>query len=196
GPARRGPARVSPRRRHPGRGRDRARRGSARCEANRPVPRRGALRRLPRERRRARDAADHLPLVQRRGPPPAGLAQRLRRVDPRFAREGNDIFSTVDLTMTQAALGATVGVPTLEGDVELEFEPGTQPGEVRVLRGGGMPVLQGFGRGDHRFLVNVAIPARLTEEQRRLLAEFASSESEETYRPDEGFFGKLKSAFR
>ena len=94
------------------------------------------------------------------------------RPDPRFVREGNDIFSTVDLTMTQAALGASVTVPTLDGEVELEFEPGTQPGEVRVLRGRGMPVLQGFGRGDHRVLVNVLVPRRLTDEQRALLEEF------------------------
>src|SRR6266850_161510 len=70
------------------------------------------------------------------------------RHDPRFVREGNDIFSTVDLTITQAALGAAVTVPTLDGDLELDFEPGTQPGEIRALRGKGMPVLQGFGRGD------------------------------------------------
>ncbi len=118
------------------------------------------------------------------------------RPDPRFVREGNDVFSTVDLTMTQAALGARVSVPTLEGDAELEFEPGTQPGEVRILRGRGMPVLQGFGRGDHRILVNVALPRRLTDEQRKLLEEFERMANEETYRPDEGFFEKLKSAFR
>src|ERR671930_351896 len=81
--------------------------------------------------------------------------------DPRFVREGDDIFSTVDLTITEAALGATVTVPTLDGDVELEFPEGTQPGEIRVLRGRGMPVLQGFGRGDQRVLVNVAVPRRL-----------------------------------
>jgi molecular chaperone DnaJ len=118
------------------------------------------------------------------------------RPDPRFVREGNDVFSTVDLTMTQAALGARVSVPTLEGDAELEFEPGTQPGEVRILRGRGMPVLQGFGRGDHRILVNVALPRRLTDEQRKLLEEFERMANDETYRPDEGFFEKLKSAFR
>jgi molecular chaperone DnaJ len=118
------------------------------------------------------------------------------RPDPRFVREGNDVFSTVDLTMTQAALGARVSVPTLEGDAELEFEPGTQPGEVRILRGRGMPVLQGFGRGDHRILVNVALPRRLTDEQRNLLEEFERMANDETYRPDEGFFEKLKSAFR
>jgi molecular chaperone DnaJ len=115
--------------------------------------------------------------------------------DPRFVREGDDIFSTVDLTITDAALGVTVTVPTLDGDIELEFDEGTQPGEVRVLRGRGMPVLQGFGRGDQRILVNVAVPRRLTDEQRRLLEEFAATAGDDTYRADEGFFEKLKSAF-
>jgi molecular chaperone DnaJ len=118
------------------------------------------------------------------------------RPDPRFVREGNDVFSTVDLTMTDAALGASVSVPTIEGDVELEFAPGTQPGDIRVLRGRGMPVLQGFGRGDHRVLVNVQVPHRLTDEQRSLLQEFERKAGEDTYRADEGFFEKLKSAFR
>jgi molecular chaperone DnaJ len=120
------------------------------------------------------------------------------RPDPRFVREGNDLISRVDLTITQAALGATVTVPTIDGDVELEFEPGTQPGQVRVIRSVGMPVLQGRGRGDQRLLVNVTVPRRLTDEQRRLLGEFEQSADEETYRADddEGFFDKLKSAFR
>jgi molecular chaperone DnaJ len=118
------------------------------------------------------------------------------RPDPRFVREGNDVFSTVDLTITQAALGARVQIPTLDGDTELEFEPGTQPGEIRVLGGRGMPVLQGFGRGDHRVLVNVTVPRQLDEEQRRLLEEFERRATEATYRADEGFFDKLKSAFR
>jgi molecular chaperone DnaJ len=118
------------------------------------------------------------------------------RPDPRFVREGNDIFCTVDLTITEAALGTTVKVPTLGGEVELTLEPGTQPGELHVLRGRGMPVLQGFGRGDQRVLVNVQVPRRLTEEQRRLLEEFERSAGDETYEADEGFFQKLKSAFR
>jgi molecular chaperone DnaJ len=117
------------------------------------------------------------------------------RPDPRFVREGNDLFSTVDLSMTQAALGATVTVPTLEGEHELEFAGGTQPGQVITLRGRGMPVLQGFGRGDHRVLVNVVLPRHLNAEQRRLLEEFDSHADEGTYRADEGFFEKLKSAF-
>ncbi len=116
--------------------------------------------------------------------------------DPRFVREGNDIYSTVALTMTQAALGATVTIPTLEGDEEIHFEPGTQPGATVVLRGKGMPVLHGFGRGDQRVLVTVVVPRHVTDEQRRLLEEFDAHADERTYKTDEGFFDKLKSAFR
>jgi molecular chaperone DnaJ len=116
--------------------------------------------------------------------------------DPRFVREGNDIFSQVDLTVVQAALGTEVEVETLEGPTVLTLEPGVQPGDVRVLRGRGMPVLQGFGRGDHRVLVNVTVPRRLSDEQRRLLAEFDAASDEHTYQHDESFFDKLKSAFR
>ncbi len=128
---------------------------------------------------------------------PGDVYVRVRvKQDERFVREGDDVFSTVDLTMTQAALGARVSIPTLDGDEELDFAAGTQPGYLRVLRGRGMPVLQGFGRGDHRVLVNVSIPHQLTEEQRDLLQRFDDSADENTYRPDEGFFEKLKSAFR
>jgi molecular chaperone DnaJ len=128
----------------------------------------------------------------------AGDVYVLVRIRPheRLVREGDDVYSTVDLTMTEAALGARATIATLEGQEELEFEPGTQPGAVRVLRGRGMPVLQGFGRGDHRVLVNVVVPRQLTDEQRRLLDQFEQTASEETYKPDEGFFEKLKSAFR
>ena len=98
--------------------------------------------------------------------------------------------------MAQAALGATLSVPTLEGDLDVTFEPGTQPGEVRVLRGRGLPVLQGFGRGNQRVLVNVTVPRHLTDEQRRLLEQFEQLSTEATYQPSEGFIDKLKSAFR
>jgi molecular chaperone DnaJ len=116
--------------------------------------------------------------------------------DPRFVREGNDIFSQVDLTIVQASLGLELQVETLDGPVALSLDPGVQPGDVRVLRGRGMPVLQGFGRGDHRVLVNVTVPRRLSDEQRRLLTEFDAASDADTYRHDESFFEKLKSAFR
>jgi molecular chaperone DnaJ len=119
------------------------------------------------------------------------------KTDPRFVREGNDIYSQVDLTIVDAALGTTATVETLDGPLELELAPGTQPGDVRVLRGKGMPVLQGFGRGDHRVLVNVSVPRRLSDDQRRLLQEFEAASDPGTYRHEESFFEKLKkSAFR
>jgi molecular chaperone DnaJ len=118
------------------------------------------------------------------------------RPDERFVREGDDVYSTVELTFTQAALGVTLAVPTLDGEEELELPAGTQPGEIVVLHGRGMPVLQGRGRGDQRILVNVLVPRRLTDEQSRLLREFDEHADEHTYGKHEGFFDKLKSAFR
>jgi molecular chaperone DnaJ len=118
------------------------------------------------------------------------------RPDERFVREGDDVYTTVDLTFTQAALGATVAIPTLDGEEDLELPPGTQPGEIVVLRGRGMPVLQSHGRGDQRVLVNVLVPRHLSDEQRRLLREFDEHADERTYDRSEGLFDKLKSAFR
>ena len=130
------------------------------------------------------------------GPPGDAYVEVHVTHDPRFERDGDDILSQVDLTIVQAARGASVSVPTLQGDAELVFEAGTQPGEVRVLRGKGMPSLQRSGRGDHRVLVNVAVPRRLTDEQRELLDRFEELSGEDTYRRDEGFFEKLRNAIR
>jgi molecular chaperone DnaJ len=118
------------------------------------------------------------------------------RPDERFVREGNDIYATVELTFTQAALGATVTIPTLDGEEDLALPPGTQPGEIVVLPRRGMPVLQGYGRGEQRILVSVLVPRRLNDEQRRLLQEFDEHADERTYGKSEGLFDKLKSAFR
>ena len=65
-----------------------------------------------------------------------------------------------------------------------------------MLRGKGMPSLQRSGRGDHRVLVNVAVPRHLTDEQRELLDRFETLSGEDTYRRDEGFFEKLRNAIR
>jgi molecular chaperone DnaJ len=118
------------------------------------------------------------------------------RPHEQFVRDGNDIVSSVTVTITQAALGTRLTVPTLDGDVELEIEPGTQAGDIRVLKGRGMPVLRGFGPGDHRLLVNLSVPRNLSPEQRKLLEEFARSEREDNYKTDGSFFEKLRAAFR
>jgi molecular chaperone DnaJ len=123
------------------------------------------------------------------------------RPDPRFVRDGDDLHTAVRVPMTDAALGATIRVPTPgDEEVELQLEPGTQPGAVVVVRGRGMPSLQGSRRGDLVVRLDVAVPTQLTDEQRTLLDEFAGSASPETYAPpgddDEGFFQRLKSALR
>src|SRR5262249_20106602 len=116
------------------------------------------------------------------------------RPDERFVRDGNDVVSRVDLTIVEAALGKSVEVETLDGPVQVEFEPGTQPGDTKTLRGRGMPVLQGHGRA-HSGRVNVPVPRRLTDEPRRLRGGFARASDHETYATHDGFFDRLKSHF-
>jgi len=113
-----------------------------------------------------------------------------------FERQGDDIITRVDLTMVQAALGATVTVPTLDGDEEVEFAPGTQPGEVKVLRNKGVHHLHGHGRGDQAAAVRVIVPRGLDDKHRRMLEEFDDAVGAEHYseRP-EGVLHKLRSLF-
>jgi molecular chaperone DnaJ len=122
------------------------------------------------------------------------------RPDSRFVRDGDDLHTALRLTMTEAALGTSTTVATLAGDVELEIAPGTQPGDVRVLAGHGMPSLQGSGRGALSVRLDVAIPTVLDDEQRKLLEDVDARLGDEAYveRPDEGesFFRRLKSALR
>ena len=115
------------------------------------------------------------------------------REDPRFLRDGNDLVTVVDVPAPRAALGTTVTVPTLDGEVELELPSGTQPGEIKTIRGAGMPALQRRGRqGDLRVVVNVAIPRKLTKQQRKLLEELADSFGDDAFKSDESLLGKLR----
>ena len=122
------------------------------------------------------------------------------RHDPRFVRDGDDLHTALRLTMTDAALGTTATVASLTGDLELEVPAGTQPGEMRVLAGEGMPSLRGSRRGSLYVRLDVAVPTALDDEQRRLLEDVDRTLGPEAYasKPDddEGFFGRLKSALR
>ncbi len=116
--------------------------------------------------------------------------------DPRFERDGNDLVSVLELPFSQAALGTTVSVETIDGPVPLEVRAGAQANEMLVLRGKGIPVLGGRGRGDHRVVLNVLVPLRLTDEQRAILKQFEATVDDTTYASDNGFFGRLRAAFR
>ena len=122
------------------------------------------------------------------------------RPDSRFVRDGDDLHTALRLTMTDAALGTTATVASLTGDLELDVPPGTQPGEVRVLAGEGMPSLRGSRRGSLYVRLDVAVPTALDDEQRRLLEDVDRTLGPEAYVPkpdeDEGFFRRLKSALR
>lgn len=117
--------------------------------------------------------------------------------DPIFKREGNNLFIDLPITFTEAALGAEIEVPTLEGVVKFNISEGTQTGTRFKLKNKGVPNLRGSGKGDLYFTVNVKVPTKLTEQQKKLLIEF-SKESEENYKkgsePKKGFFKKVKDA--
>jgi molecular chaperone DnaJ len=116
--------------------------------------------------------------------------------DEHFVRDGDDLIYGLDITMTEAALGTTVHVPALDGSFDLELPAGTQPGEIKVYRNRGVPILQGYGRGALKVVVNVQVPRRLTAEQGALLEEFAAATSPADYELDRGFFDKVKAVFR
>jgi len=115
-----------------------------------------------------------------RGGPPGDLFVAVR-VKPHsvFRRKDSDILCEVSISFTQAALGAKVEVPTLDGRAELKIPAGTQTGTVFRLRGKGVPHLGRFGRGDELVRVVARTPTKLTKRQRQLLEELARDLGEE-----------------
>lgn len=117
--------------------------------------------------------------------------------DERFMRDGDDLLSILDLTVSEATLGCTKQVEIVDGDeVDVTIEAGTQPGEMVTLDGRGVGRLRGSGRGDHRILLNVRIPTDLTTEQEAVFGDFSELETERNYTTDEGFIDKLRRLFR
>lgn len=92
-----------------------------------------------------------------------------------FRREGNDVHSDHSITFAQAALGAVIDLPTLDGPVKMRIPEGTQPGRVFRLRGRGIPQAAGKNapRGDHLVHVTIEVPTELTARQRQLIEELA-----------------------
>jgi molecular chaperone DnaJ len=107
-----------------------------------------------------------------------------------FERQAANLYSALPLTFSQAALGADLPVKTLNGPQELKIPAGTQTGTVFRMRGQGMPVLGGHGRGDLFIAVTVVTPKNLTREQRKLLEDFAAIEGDEA-----GFMDKVRDIF-
>lgn len=131
-----------------------------------------------------------------RGGPPGDLWVVIEVEEhPIFQREDTEIVCTVPISFTQAALGATIEVPTLDGKVDMKIPPGTQSGKVFRLRGKGIPVLRGTGRGDQHVHVVVETPTKLSKRQRELLEELAALSGEDAHPQATSFLEKVRTLF-
>ncbi len=109
-----------------------------------------------------------------------------------FRRRDNDVLLDLDINIAQATLGAEVEIPTVDGKATLKIPGGTQPGKVLRMRGKGVPHLRSNGRGDQLVIVNVEIPTRLTNEQRRLFEQLAKSLGSDVRPQERSFLDWLK----
>jgi molecular chaperone DnaJ len=121
------------------------------------------------------------------GGPSGDLFVRLE-VEPSeaFERRNQDLYAVLDVSITQATLGAEVTVPALDGDETIKVEPGTASGTVLRLRGKGVPNLQRRGRGDLYVTVHVVTPSDISREERKLLEQFAALRGEQKKGAAEG----------
>ena len=114
---------------------------------------------------------------------------------PFFERQGNDLHCVVPISFTQAALGAEIKVPTLEGENVLKVPDGTQSGQVLRIKNKGVPVLNGHGRGDLFIEVRVQTPIKLNKRQRELLEELQGTTPIENKPQSRSILGKMKDMF-
>jgi molecular chaperone DnaJ len=113
------------------------------------------------------------------------------RDHPIFTRESNDVICEIPVSFAQAALGCEIEIPTLDGKVSMKVPEGTQSGRVFRLRGKGIPVLQGYGRGDQLAIIKVETPSNLSKRQRDMLEEFARISGEDVHPLRKNFFAKV-----
>lgn len=112
-----------------------------------------------------------------------------------FERRGDDVWCEIPITFAQAAMGAEVTVPTIDGKVKYSVHDGTQPGDIFKLKGKGIPHINGKGRGDQYVKVTVEVPRNLNSKQKEILKSFESATSDKNYAKRKGFFDTLKSLF-
>ncbi len=131
-----------------------------------------------------------------RGGPPGDLYVVILVGDhPLFERDGAHLICEVPVSISQAALGAKVEAPSIDGKTEIEIKPGTQSGDVIRLRGQGLPRLGGGPRGDQLVRIFVEVPTRLSDEQRELLERFAELAGDDVTPRRRGFLDKLRDLF-
>ena len=132
----------------------------------------------------------------RRGGPRGNLYCYVRiKPHPFLQRDGNDLVAVVPISFTQAALGATIEVPSLNGTRQLKVPPGTQYGRVFRIKGQGLPDMRTKRAGDELVQIIVEIPKKLNSEQEKLLRDFAETDDKRVLPESKGFFEKLKKYF-
>ena len=113
----------------------------------------------------------------------------------KFTRDGSTIYYTLNISFVQAALGDTVEVPTVHGNVEMTIPAGTQTGKTFRLKGKGAPRLRGGSQGDQHVTVKIVTPTKLNDAQKEALLAFAKASGDEKIAPQKkGFFNKVKDA--
>lgn len=110
--------------------------------------------------------------------------------NPKFKREGPNIYTEAPISFYQAALSTEIEVQTVDGPVKVKIPAGTQSGKVFRLKGKGAPILNGSGRGDHFVTVHVVTPTKLTKKEKELFKQLAAEEGE-SVKPNEGFWAKF-----
>jgi molecular chaperone DnaJ len=131
-----------------------------------------------------------------RGGPPGDLYVVLHvKAHSIFQRDGDDLLCEVPVSFIQAALGAEIEVPALDGRASIKVPPGTQPDTMFRLKGKGIMNVQGYGRGDLHVRINVEVPTHMSAAQKAKLQEFAELCSGKENPISQGFFEKAKSLF-
>src|SRR5690606_23049765 len=120
---------------------------------------------------------------------------RVREHD-RFERDGDDLLLAVPISFAQLALGSTVTVSGIDGPQTLNIPPGTQHGALFRIEGAGLPNLRSGKRGDLVVIVQLVVPRKLTEQQKKLLAEYAKTESLEVGTSQESTWERIKRAVK
>jgi molecular chaperone DnaJ len=116
---------------------------------------------------------------------------------PELIREGNDLIYNLFISIPDAILGTQAEVPTVDNNVKIKIDPGTQPGKILRLRGKGLPEVNGYGRGDLLVNVNVWIPKSVSREEAKIVEKFRESNSftPNPDKDDKGFFERMRGYF-
>ena len=116
---------------------------------------------------------------------------------PELLRDGNDLIYPLFVSISDATIGTTVEIPTIDGRVKIKVDPGTQPGKILRLRGKGIPEVNGYGRGDLLVTVNVWIPKNVSKEERVILEKLNASKNfqPQPTQEDKSFFQRVRNLF-